>query len=496
MKPSLRLSLFILGLSLLFRLWQLGQTSLQMDEVTWMVHSKELVYGIFHHDSTFFKVTAWWNTHDDNYAIGLPTNLISGLSLVSLGGSSRFSLKLLPDIISARLPVAVVSALLPFLVYRFLFMVGQPVVGIITALGLATSPLLLASDRWFLNDSYLAFFSFLSLSSFYLAGKNKKFSIWPGIWLALAFLTKPNGILAGVGWLGCLVLPSRKNYFKLLLTNSIIFFLTTTILWPTAWFNPIFAIPEYLLRQLSLAQVPIQSLFLGKVVTDPGSLYYPFHLLTKNPEIVVIGIFCSLFFFLSLTKKKQKLTTAFPFILYCLFSYALIHFSGTKAGPRYLLPIIPWIYILSSFGLYWFYLRLNKPLRAILVLVGLISFLSFLIYFPEDQIYVNQFVGGPRGISGSTRLGVCLGGRDALLLLDRRGVGGSYYLYGCSDNGPYYTGRAQTKNLKDATYFIEETWLSELHHDDAVLPYVYKNFKQIFPIYQSGVLTARVFERI
>ena len=494
MKPNLRISLFILSLSLFFRLWHLGQTSLQMDEVTWMVHSKELIYSAFHRDSAFFREKAWWNWTSENYAIGLPTNLLGGVSHLLFGGTSRFSLKLLPDIISARLPIAVISAFLPLLVYRFLFLVGQPAVGIIAALGLAASPLMLASDRWFLNDSYLAIFSFLSLSSFYMAGRNKKISLWPGIWLALAFLTKPNGVLVGVGWLGCLLLPSRKNYLKLLLTNSIIFFLMTTILWPTAWFNPVFAIPEYLLRQLNLAQVPIQSLFLGKVVLDPGSLYYPFHLFTKNPEIVVVGVIGSLLFHFQ-TKKRQRLTVVSPFILYCLASYALIHFSGTKAGPRYLLPLIPWVYILSAFGLYWIYQHLNKPLRTSLIFVALISFSSALIYFPENQIFVNQFVGGPRGIAGSIRLGVCLGGRDALLLLDQRGNGGAYYLYGCADNGPYYTDRVQTKNLKEATYFIEETWLSELHHDDSVMPYVNRNFKQIFPIYQSGALTARVYER-
>lgn len=494
MKSTLRVSLFILTLSLFFRLWHLGQTSLQMDEVTWMVHSKELIYSAFHRDGAFFRENAWWNWTFENYAIGLPTNLLGGLSHLLLGGTSRFSLKLLPDIISARLPIAVISALLPLLVYRFLVLVGQSQVGFLAALGLAASPLLLASDRWFLNDSFLALFSFLSLSSFYLAGKSKKFSLWPGIWLALAFLTKPNGVLVGVGWLGCLLLSSRRTYFKLLLSNSIVFFLTTTILWPTAWFNPIFAIPEYLLRQLSLAQVPIQSLFFGRVTLDPGDLYYPFHLFTKNPEIVVIGVICSLLFLFQ-TNKRQRLATASPIILYCLVSYALIHFSGTKAGPRYLLPIIPWIYVLSSFGFYWFYLRLNRPLRTALIFVGLISFLSVLIYFPENQIYVNQFAGGPRGISGSTRLGVCLGGRNALLLLDQRRDPGAYYLYGCADNGPYYTDRVQTKNLKEANYFIEETWLSELHHDDSVMPYVNKNFKQLFPIYQSGALTARVYER-
>jgi len=72
MKPNLRISLFILGLSLFFRLWHLGQTSLQMDEVTWMVHSKELIYSAFHRDSAFFREKAWWNWTSENYAIGLP----------------------------------------------------------------------------------------------------------------------------------------------------------------------------------------------------------------------------------------------------------------------------------------------------------------------------------------------------------------------------------------------------------------------------------------
>ncbi len=467
-----------------------------MDEVTWMVHSKELVYAIAQRDLSFFKEKAWWTWESENYAIGLPANLLGGVSHIALGGSSRFSLKLLPDILASRLPIALASAFLPLLVYRFLFFVGQPQVGLLAALGLSVSPLMLASDRWFLNDSFLALFSFLSLSSFYLAGKQKRLSLWPGVWLALAFLTKPHGVLIGIGWLGCLLLPSRKTYLRALVANSIAFFLATTLLWPTAWINPLIAIPEYLWRQLHLAQVPVQSLFLGRVTLDPGHLYYPFHLLNKNPEIVVIGAICALLFFLFQTNKRRRLLDSLPFLLYCLCFYLLITLSGTKAGPRYLLPLLPWFYILSALGLVWLYRRLNLPLRLGLISLGLVSLSAFLLYFPENQIYFNQFVGGPKGVAGTSRIGVCLGGRPALLLLDQKGVVGSYYLYGCAENGPYYTGRIQTKDLRDTKYFIEETWLSELHHDDSVLPYVNTHFKLLTPIYQYGAQTARIYERL
>lgn len=496
MKPSVRLSLFILAISLFFRLWQLSQTSIQMDEVTWMAHSKTLVYAIAKRDLSFFTKKAWWTWKSENYAIGIPANLAGGLSHVLLGGSSRFSLKLLPDIVASRLPIALASALLPLLVYRFLVLVGQPQVGFLAAVGLAVSPLMLASDRWFLNDSFLALFSFLSLTSFYLSGKNKRLSLWSGVWLALAFLTKPHGILVGIGWLGCLLMTStRKRYLRLLLFNSVIFFLATTLLWPTVWVNPLFAIPEYFLRQLQLAQVPVQSLFLGQITLDPGQLYYPFHLLFKNPEIVIFGIFFALLSFVFLKEKRKQLLAVFPFLLYCVVFYFLIHFSGTKAGPRYLVPLIPWFYIISAFGLTWLYRHLNLPLRVSLIILGLISLLSVLLYFPENQIYLNQFIGGPKGAAGSTRLGVCLGGKQALERLDNQGIAGAYYLYGCADNGPYYSGRVQTKDLGEAQYLIEEIWLSELAHDDGVMPYVAAHFKLLFNVEQYGVITARVYER-
>lgn len=496
MKPSIRLSLFILTLSLFFRLFQLFQTSIQMDEVTWMAHSKTLVYAIVKRDYSFFQEKAWWTWKSENYAIGIPANLAGGISHVLLGGSSRFSLKLLPDIVASRLPIALASALLPLLVYRFLVLVGQPQVGLLAALSLSVSPLMLASDRWFLNDSFLALFSFLALTSFYLSGKNKRLSLWPGVWLALAFLTKPHGILVGLGWLGCfLAVGTRKRYLRLLFFNSVIFFLATTLLWPTAWVNPLFAIPEYLLRQLQLAQVPVQSLFLGKVTLDPGQLYYPFHLLFKNPEIIVFGFFFALLSFVFLKEKRKQLLAMFPFLLYCLAFYFLIHFSGTKAGPRYLVPLIPWFYAVSAFGLVWLYRRLRPPLQLGLLTFGFISLSSVFLYFPDQQIYFNQFIGGPRGVAGTTRLGVCLGGKQALERLDRQGAFGAYYLYGCADNGPYYSGRAQTKDLKKANYLIEEIWLSELKYDDAVMPYVADHFKLLFNVNQYGVITARVYER-
>lgn len=461
--------------SLLFRVASLGASQIYSDEITWMVRGKEVVYAIIHLNKTYFD-NAWWNKTYDTEAIGLPLVIVSGLSQLFLAGSSKFSLNLLSDITASRLPVAVISSILPVAIYYFVLKLADKKTALLASIFYLVNPITLGLDRWIVHDSFLTLFSFLSISSFLLTAENKKPNILPGVFLALAFLTKPNGILIGISWLAYFVLNYKsKPVLKSLLSNTFTALVFITILWPKSWNAPVFSFFEYLYRQTQLVGAGMGVYYLGQVTTHPNWTYYLFQFAMRLPEIIVLNLLIGLLVwpivYKQATSKKRKITVSVA--VYCLIFLLLISLSPKKLGVRYALPLFPWLVIFAAGTLRWILDKTsNKLLTVVTSLFAFFSLVFPLTFFPDYYLYYNQFAGGTKGAQRYDMVGFCASSKPAFEYLNSVSYDGNVYVAGCSESAPYYSGIRVTKDYKQADSIIVETYLANQHPEDPIFEFI------------------------
>ncbi len=493
-----RFLILIYFVALLPRLFLIGRAGIYSDEITWMVRGKEVVYGMIHRNSNYFE-KAWWNKQNDTEAIGLPLVATSGMSYVFLAGDGKISLKLLPEIVAARLPVAIISAFLPLVILFFGIRFFSFDVGLIAALIYAFNPVALGLDRWVVHDSFLTVFSFFSLSFFLVAGKRQKISILPGFFLALAFMTKPNGILPLLGWVVFWLFNFKsKRVFNLFWVNVVTFFVMITVFWPASWWSPIFAFFEYMYRQINLVQGGMRNFYLGEVTNNPGWTYYFFQLGTKLPEVTIIGTvygLCLSIYRFKTLKKLRNFDVLVAAGSYWLMFMIIITFSPKKLGVRYALPLFPWIALLSAYGLDKM-IKVVKPAvgKVILILLGIISLIYPISFVPDYYQYYNVFVGGPRGAQKYDLVGFCASSKPAFEFLNKIDFQGKVYVAGCADPVSYYSTKiAVVHDFREADLVVVETYLRSQHPEDLVFSFLEgktpdKQFKN------HGAVMVEIFE--
>ena len=134
----------------------------------------------------------------------------------------------------------------------------------------------------------------------------------------------------------------------------------------------------------------------GEIYTGGRWYYIPEVLLIKTPIPLIIFFLAALFFLITNPKNlKREFIVLLPIIV-----FLGIHFtrSNYNNGLRYILPIIPFLFMFSSGILN---IRLKKSIHSILfkVLTGaLLSWyiLSAVFVMPDYMAYFNEFIGGPK----------------------------------------------------------------------------------------------------
>jgi len=482
-------------IALIPRSFQLEQTGVYPDEITWMVKGKEYLYALKNRDLTYLK-NAWWNNPKDSYAIGLPLAVTNGASHILFAGTGKFSLRIFSDIIASRLPVVLIGSLLTPLMFIYFSKYISPKASFIASITYALNPIAIGLDRWVIHDSYLTLFSFLALISFNSSSTAK--TIFPGFWLSLAFLTKPNGILPIFSWATHTLFQPAGSKLSELLKNIVGFFTFTTVLWPSSWFLPIISVPLYIYNQTVLTRYgdPVPNYFLGQSTFYPNPTYYLFQFFFRTPEVIILFVFIGGLLLVKRLSKAEshKKSLAITGLTYIILFFVTISLTPQKGGIRYALPLLPWIYILSGWGIFQFVEKYTK--RRFLKILAYFTFIFFssypISYHPNYYLYYNYLIGGPGKAQKYDLVGLCFGSKKALNFIDRNNLKGVVSVVGCSDTATYHTSRNLTKDWNKADIVIlESSYIQQFPKADSVV--MTKKREILFTVKENGVTTATVY---
>ncbi len=309
------------------------------------------------------------------------------------------------------------------LIYRLL---GQWV-ALVGLASLAFSPLFLAQTRRVHTDALATTFILLTVLLFLLYCQNRQnqhYLILSGIAFGLAVLSKSYALIL-LPWVPlCLFLLRNQgkhtDRFLTYIAEVLCFLncavLTSIALWPIFW-TPLFGIMTLCLLGLTITlsksmvnkrcsmvlilaaciglgllcisatqtvwyifdrvnwavTTPheVEHFFLGKVVYDPGWLFYPFVFIIKSTPLMLPLAICGVLLLWKQRKQSEDTSRHFRMVLSfvaCIILFTVCLSATSKKFSRYLLPAFPMLEILSAIGfvegLKWVYNALRSRFGA------------------------------------------------------------------------------------------------------------------------------------
>ena len=272
---------------------------------------------------------------------------------------------------------------------------------------LSTSPLFLAQTRRVHTDALATIFILLTVLLFLLYCQHRhqrRYLIFSGMSFGLAILSKSYALILLPRLPVCLFLFRAKRIGGFLSQFSeILIFLSTVVLtvvcvWPVFWSASfgvfavfLFGVSVLLLRDMNKARVKpylivlvvsvlvllcvrviqtvglvfqsvhwavttpheVEHFFLGKVVNDPGLLFYPFVLTIKSTPLMLPLVVIGCLLLWKHRKQTDETTGHFRMAIALVTGVLLftVCFSATsKKFSRYLLPVFPFLEILTAIG--------------------------------------------------------------------------------------------------------------------------------------------------
>lgn len=482
--------IFLFTVSFIPRIYKLEETEIFPDEITWMVRAND-VFDFIVQGKEHFSENAWWNKPDDTEAINLPSTVLSGLSIYYLSETKPLhqSIRLLPELVAARVPGAFLSSL--FIVVFFFAVrkiTKKTSIAIFSSLLLSFDPINIYLSRWFMPDSYLAAWMFLSLAAFLLI-ENKYVSISLSSFFAvLAFLTKPTGVLV----LPILLLSSPKKF----IISTVLFFFLLNLLWYGQDDFVVFEVFNYLTRQFNLSQQPFTTFFMGKVTSNPPAYYYLYSLVTRLPLLILFG-FATTFAIKRLRKIATSEKTNNLIILFIFIYFVVFSLSTKKLGIRYIYPIYPWIYLVAGISLYKIVQTLSQKKFKIILLSGIIMLQVGIVinYFPDYYLYFNKTLSLILKPQKDLLPSLCLGAKSSIEFMEETDLSVESLAYlGCAKTViPYYSPIRTTVDWKTEKYVVIEESFRLLSPDAESVEY-YKDRKPIFINEKQSVVLSRIYK--
>ncbi len=275
------------------------------------------------------------------------------------------------------------------------------------------------------NPKDLPFATLSTAALFVMAGIPARypFLTWPrvtGLALAigLALSVRPGGLLL-IGYAACVlavqVLRSRDFDGRRLRVTASLFavtvLLTLTVplpFWPWLQTRPYVGLPEAL---TAVSNFDFRGDVLFEARDLPAKLvpwtYVPVWLLYTTPLVTLVGLLLSLWWVLRRSALRVAVLGLWGSVLFPVV-YVIAMDSTLYNGIRHLLFIQPPLVVLASLG-WWSVLRARRwPIAAtaaVALAVGLAEPALFCVRnHPNEVVYFNPLVGGPRGAFGRFEL--------------------------------------------------------------------------------------------
>ncbi len=390
----------------------------------------------------------------DTIGIGYPAVTIRGLGALGLAGRYglyRAGLSPLPGgespgtifqfldlrgqyplyfVTAGRLPLALTAALCVVGMYLLLRRLLGGRRALLAAALIALDPYYLAHSRLLHVDGLLTSFMALFVLAYlvYLREGGWRWLALSGVLLGLAGLTKsPAAFLVpwaalAAGWHGWATRWSKaeavrwgRDYVLMGVAAGAVF----VALWPVMWVDPVGGVMKVVTVATGLGSSPhyLGGFFLGRLVKDPGGLYYPVVFLFETTPVSLIGLGLAgwalargkplrRFGSGSPSQPSQGWRRAGRASLWALLVFAVLYGAfmalGAKKADRYILPVFPLVDVLAAVGWVWLAGQVRWPhwaegrrVVAVGVAVAVLQAAISLPHYPYYLTHYNLLAGGP-----------------------------------------------------------------------------------------------------
>jgi hypothetical protein len=297
--------------------------------------------------------------------------------------------------------------------------IGGPWVGILSAMLATTAPRYFAHSMN--NPKDIPFAAFAAWSLFAISRMRFSYPYLPprvvagaGVAIGLSLSVRPGGLLflayAG-GLLLIVLLLNRERNLQRLATTAAAFTLLTLIattiplpFWPWLQTHPYLGLIDAV-RGVSDVGWDGVMLFNGHLVRASAApwTYVPVWLLYTMPPVVLGGALLSL----GHLQRAGPVTYALLCLWFAVIfpiAYVIVRQSTIYDGIRQLLFVVPPLFVIASLGWWWCLSTVGgraRAVAAVLLALGMVEPVLFQVRnHPNQVVYFNAFLGGPRSAFG------------------------------------------------------------------------------------------------
>jgi len=352
------------------------------------------------------------------------------------GNNIIFHSKYKPEtvVFLARLPIALLSVILAFFVFKWAKSMYGLKSGLMALVLYTFNTTILSYGGLALTDFVATFFIFITLYCFwlYIQTKLTRYTIMTGLFLGLALMSKATSIIIMPSLIIAGYFYSKQKYFTIrqlaknlavvLLISMLTMYIgygfrfgtldnkldqhyykraheeidklpfTAKKILTFLFRNVPLPFPNYFAELGSVAyysNLGVNSFVFGKV-TDQAVWYLPLVILLFKVQLALL-----VFFIISLfTLNKRNFVKEFIVLLPIILIFVLFMLNNRTSGIRHLLGIFPFIFVFSS-RLLSIKLFKKKIFWAFVGILLLHYILSTLLVAPHYLAYYNELAGGP-----------------------------------------------------------------------------------------------------
>ncbi|MBN1162633.1 glycosyltransferase family 39 protein [Patescibacteria group bacterium] len=374
---------------------RIGKASINNDAQFWYTRTQNFIDAV--------QEKRWGETLQ-NPKPGITVHWLSGLSLETFLSLYEKIYHFRPDIytydtfhlvhFSVIAPLITVNVVFIAVFYFLCSKIFSKEISLLGVILFSMQPFYVGISRNFHSDSILA--AFMTLSSiiliYYLNKKPiVKYAIFSGVFAGLALLSKSSAVflLPYISLLLLLDFAFNRRPLKFYISSFLLWLITCSItffiLLPDMWIEPAQNLKEIFIYE---------GYFLATTGRDGinNFFYYIEPILRVTTPILLMCFLTSILYFIVNRKEFRLKKETSIFYIFCYTFFYLLQISITKQKmDRYLLPVFPFIALLSGYGIINF---IDKHLKThkynIFLLLFIANFIFILSYYPNYLIYPSQ----------------------------------------------------------------------------------------------------------